>query len=101
MDNRKKYLYFQKMPMSLYTIEDADYIITYYKDKIIGKVIEESTISKITHLDKEYYSENQYRVNAYGTIIKGSFYPKRSIDHVLKDLGLRLPLEILKNRPKK
>lgn len=62
--------------MSLYSIEDADYLINYYSDKIIGKVIEESTKSKITHLDKEHYGENQYRVNAFGTVINGCVYPK-------------------------
>lgn len=84
--------------MNLYSIEDADYLINYYKDKIIGKVIEDSTQSKITHLNKEHYGENQYRVNAFGTVIKGAFYPKRSIELVLKDLGLELPSEVLSNK---
>ena len=87
--------------MQVYSLENANYLIQYYADKMIGKIIEGSKGSKVIHLDKESYGNNQYLVNVVGTLVKGVigvFHPRRSVNLVSKDLHLPSPEFVLSHR---
>ena len=84
--------------MNLYSTEDADYLIQYYSDKMIGNLLEESTGSRVIRLFKEDYGNNMYRVNGEGTLIKGVVKPKRSIDLIAITQNLISPDEALRLR---
>lgn len=83
--------------MDLYTLEQADFLIKFYADKVIGQILEQSTQSTIAFLDKEQFSDNQYRVVAKSKVYQGDKILKRSIDKVAKDLNLDAPDVVLKN----
>lgn len=84
--------------MDFYSLEDAIYLTQYYSDKLIGQILEKSTKSKVTHLEKEFIGDNKYRVVARGTPFRTIFYPKRDISLVVKDLGITFPDQVLKDR---
>lgn len=86
--------------MDLYTLQQADYLISFYADKIVGQILEQSTRSVVDYLDKEPYGNNQYRVIARGKMLPGNIFPKLSIDRVAKDLNLPSPQEVLDGRDK-
>ena len=84
----------------LYSLENANYLIQYYADSMIGTTIEEFTESIVTHLEKERCGNNQYKVNVIGTRVKGiigDFHPRRSVSLVSKDLNLPSPEFVLNN----
>lgn len=83
--------------MELYTLEQADFLIKFYADKVVGQTLEQSTQSTIAFLDKEQFSDNQYRVVAKSKVYQGDKILKRSIDKVAKDLNLDPPDVVLKN----
>lgn len=83
--------------MELYTLEQADFLIKFYADKMVGQTLEQSTNSTISLLDKEQFSDNQFRVVAKSKLYQGDKILKRSIDKVAKDLNLDPPELVLKN----
>lgn len=83
--------------MDLYTLDQANQLIKFYSDKMVGKTLEQSTQSIVDYLDKELYGDNQYRVIAVGKMMRGNVIPKRSIDRVAKDLNLPTPQDFLNN----
>lgn len=84
--------------MDLYTLDQANQLIKFYADKMVGKTLEQSTQSIVDHLDKEPYGDNQYRVIAVGKMMRGNVIPKRSIDRVAKDLNLPSPQDVLNHQ---
>jgi hypothetical protein len=89
--------------MDFYSLDEANYLITWYADKMIGttvpvKATEESSAIKITHIDKEPYRFDQYNVIVFGKVYNQVFYTRQDIELIAHDLGLPLPKEVLKRR---
>jgi hypothetical protein len=84
--------------MTVYSLEEANYLIGYFSNKMIGKTMQASIPATITHLDREPLGNNKYQVVVFGKVIKQIFYSKRSLDLVAKDLNLLSPEEVLKGR---
>ncbi|HWY34150.1 MAG TPA: hypothetical protein VNX68_05855 [Nitrosopumilaceae archaeon] len=84
--------------MIFYSSEEADFLINYYADKVVGKILESSTQTQVTSLAKEPIDKNKYRVFGIGTMVQGVFTPTKSISAIAKDLNLLAPEEVLKNR---
>jgi hypothetical protein len=84
--------------MELYSKEDADYLINYYSEKMIGGLLEESTGSIVKRLFIEDYSGGKYRVNGQGSLISGFVRLKRCIDQIAKTQNLPSPAEALLTR---
>jgi hypothetical protein len=83
--------------MDLYTLEEANFLISYYRDKVVGQTLESSTKSITEKLDTEDLGNGKYRVNAIGYLLPGFVLPRRSIDLVARDLSLPSPNEVLKD----
>lgn len=83
--------------MELYTLEQADFLIKFYADKMVGQEIEKTTKYKIAYLDKEQISDNEFSVVAKSKPYQFVKTFKRSIDKVAKDLNLDPPELVLKN----
>ena len=50
------------MKTNLYSLEDSNYIINYYKDILIGKEIGSSIKLRISGINTEKYETNKYRI---------------------------------------
>ena len=85
-----------KMKTNLYSLEDSNYIINYYKDILIGKEIGSSIKLRISGINTEKYETNKYRIICNFKLY-GSFLVYQSIENVLDKLNLPQPSEILKN----
>ena len=57
--------------MNLYSHDEANYLIDYYKNEMVGQVLERSTKAIVENLDIEDYGDNKYRVNAIGHMLPG------------------------------
>ena len=84
--------------MELYTLKQADYLIQYYSDMVIGRIFEESTQSKIGSLKKVPLKNGEYRVMVISKRLRGNIFLQDPIDRVSKRLNLPLPLEILEEK---
>lgn len=83
--------------MELYTLEQADFLIKFYADKMVGQTLEQSTKSIVSFLDKEQFSDNQFKVVAKSNLYQSDKILKRSIGKVAEDLKLDPPELVLKN----
>ena len=84
--------------MSIYTSEQADYLIKYYSKIIVGKTLEQSTNTIIEYINKEHIGNNNYHVIVVGKMIKGFIIPKRRIENVAKNFNLPLPTDVLRDQ---
>lgn len=81
--------------METYTFDEANILVEYYSDKIIGQQIAKDTLSKIIYLEKKMAPNKRYWINCYGTKIE-IIEPFRSITKVALYLDLLSPNEVLK-----
>jgi hypothetical protein len=89
--------------MNLYSLDEANYLVTWYSDKLIGKfmrgkVTDESLETKITHIDIEPYGYDQYSITVFGKVYNQVFYTRRDIELIAAELGLLSPQEVLDKR---
>lgn len=82
--------------MEWYTSDEANFLIKYYENKMIGKILESSTKAIVERLEIEDNGNGKYRVNAIGNVLPGLLRTRRSIDLVAKDLKLPSPEEALR-----
>jgi hypothetical protein len=80
--------------MEMYSSEDADFLIDFYKDKVIGKPLENIGDSIIISLEKKAKGDDLFRVTAYGTPAK-NLIPRRDISIIASNLHLPSPTEVL------
>lgn len=81
--------------MSLYSRDDANHLVDFYSEKMIGKQLVPGSPTKVEHLRLAGRTGNVFEVYAVGSLISAGLYPKRKIDLVARDLGLPAPDEIL------
>jgi hypothetical protein len=84
------------MKTNLYSLEDSNYIINYYKDILIGKEIGTSIKLKISEINTEKHENDRYRIICNFKLYR-SFLLYQSIENVLDSFNLPQPSEILKN----
>lgn len=80
--------------METFTLDEANILVEYYSDKIIGKQIVKNTLSKIIYLEKKMALNKRYWINCYGTKIE-IIEPFRSITKVALYLNLLSQNEVL------
>lgn len=81
------------------TYNDAAYLVEYYKDKVMGKLIDKNKSDKSTivgiSIDK---NGDEYEVICIGTKLLPNVIPFNNIYFVAKSLGLMLPEDVLAER---
>jgi hypothetical protein len=82
--------------MKLYTLKEAQHLIEYYSDLLIGQPLAPNLKSKIIRFDFVEYENGKYRVNCVGSIM-GSIQPIHEISNVAEYYNLLRPTEILEN----
>lgn len=80
--------------METFTLEEANFLLNYYFDKIIGKQIANDVQSKIISLEKKLAPNNRFWINCYGTNIE-SIVPFSSITKVALYLDMLNPTDVL------
>lgn len=80
--------------METFTLKEANFLLDYYSDKIIGKQIANEVQSKIIYLEKKLAPNKRYWINCYGTNIE-SIAPFRSITKVALYLDILNPTDVL------
>lgn len=85
--------------MKYFTFDEANTLIKYYSDKLVGKIIEDSIGSIISHLDKVNISKDEYYIVAVGKKVKGGqFLPYKNISDLIKKYNLPLPEDVINNK---
>ncbi len=85
------------MSYEVYSSEGADYLMKFYLDKVKGQLIDISLKDKITHLEKEEFTDGKYRVTVWAKNATRVFL-KGDVSEIAKRLGLISPFEALKLR---
>lgn len=80
--------------MKLFSFSQANHLISYYTDKMIGRNISADSQLKIKGLGKEDYGGDKYKVNAYVIDQRGA-QVRKNIEDVATYLGLLTPSEVL------
>lgn len=83
--------------MEFYTLEDAEYLKSYYEPIIIGRPLEINSKSIIEEIEIKQDKEGLCRVIVYGTK-EPRMIPRRDIDVVALNLHLASPKSVLKDR---
>ncbi|GAB2809965.1 hypothetical protein [Ferruginibacter profundus] len=81
--------------MEFYNFADANYLLAYYTDKLIGKPISHKTEAVITHLEIDDWANGNYRLMA-----KCSLKTERDVCEVAKYHDIVYPSHVLKERPR-
>lgn len=81
--------------MNEYTLQEAQFLIAYYSDKVVGKSLDESGQAIIKNVRTEPCGGNKFWVRAYSHPLSGvaSFF--RDINEVAKQFNLETPTTVL------
>ncbi len=85
------------MNEKVFTEKEANILIKFYYDKIIGRNILLTLDYKIISLTKEFIDKDKYLVVATSNMTPEFAIIKRGISNIAKDLNLPLPSEVLLN----
>ncbi|SHN73182.1 hypothetical protein SAMN05444395_107181 [Flavobacterium fryxellicola] len=85
--------------MTLYSLENAQYLKEYYSPKVINKIADESTALRITSIEIDEIKKDLYDLICSGYFVNMiSISPKISIQSIVKSMDLDSPDVVLQRR---
>lgn len=85
--------------MTLYSLENAQYLKEYYSPKVINKIADESTALRITSIEIDEIKKDLYYLICSGYFVNmTSISPKISIQLIVKSMDLDSPDVVLQRR---
>lgn len=85
--------------MTLYSLEDAQYLKDFYSPKVINKIAEEEFALRITSIEIKEFKKDFYDLSCSGYFVNNaSIVPVISIQSIVKSMNLDSPEIVLQRR---
>ncbi|WP_291101862.1 MULTISPECIES: hypothetical protein [unclassified Flavobacterium] len=85
--------------MTLYSLEDAQYLKDFYSPKVVNKIADEEFALRITSIEIKEFKKDFYNLSCSGYFVNNtSIVPVISIQSMVKSMNLDSPEVVLQRR---
>ena len=85
--------------MTLYSLEEAQYLKDFYSPKVVNKIADEKLALRITSIEIEEFKKGFYDLICKGYFVNNtSLVPKVSIQSIVESMALDSPELVLQHR---